>query len=91
VVFSTSLDGNFKVWAYNPQDSTLTLDKGSSDKFLAFYSNQKPLPELIFLDIAEFNKTKIVSTGTNDGRLLFWIGVEMSFKQASFGNKYVIK
>lgn len=40
--------------------------------------------ELLFLDISEVNGTRIIAVGTNDGRLLFFIGNELAFNQVQF-------
>ena len=44
IVCSISLDGNFKVWNYNSQNNTLTIDKNMSDKFTNHYKNNNQLP-----------------------------------------------
>jgi hypothetical protein len=46
---------------------------------------------LLFLDISEVSGTKIITVGTNDGRLLFFIGNDLNFNQVLFkGDAYVI-
>ena len=42
---------------------------------------------LLFLDVSEFNGIKIMTIGTNDRRLLFFIGADLNFHQVSFNNE----
>jgi hypothetical protein len=40
--------------------------------------------ELLFLDISDVNGTKCITVGTNDGRLLFFVGNDLAYSQVLF-------
>jgi hypothetical protein len=46
--------------------------------------------ELYFLDISDISGQKIITTGTSDNRLLFFIGTDLAYKQVVFPEQYVI-
>ena len=41
------------------------------------------------MDINEVAGTKVIAAGTNDGRLLFFFGQDLAFKQVQLPEQYV--
>jgi hypothetical protein len=89
VLLTTSVAGELKVWLKDGE--TYATHAESTERLRASFNPQNLKLELLFLDISEVSGTKIIAVGTNDGRLLFFIGNELSFNQVVFKEEaYVI-
>jgi hypothetical protein len=53
------------------------------------FNPQNAKLELYFVDISEVAGTKVISAGTSDGRLLFFFGQDLAFKQLQLSEQYV--
>lgn len=87
VLLSTSMNKELKVWMQEGEQ--LACHQQSTEMLRANFNPQNAKIELYFLDISDIAGTKIVAVGTSDGRLLFWIGEDMQFKQVQLGEQYV--
>lgn len=86
-MLTCSKDGYIKVWKVT--GTTAVLDKDSSDGLHKTYSQGQKV-ELMFLNFKNIKGTNIISVGTNDNRVLFFIGDQMNFNQLVLGEKHVI-
>lgn len=88
VVLTTSLAGELKVWVRDGE--TLVQQAEYTEKLRLCFNPQNLKVELLFLDISEVSGTKCITVGTNDGRLLFFVGNDLAFNQVLFkGDIYV--
>ena len=76
IVLSSSKDGTIRVWKI--QGTTATLDQNSSDSLFKYYHTGKQV-QILFLDLSIVSGMKVLSAGTNDGRLLFFLGDDMKY------------
>ena len=82
VLLTTSIAGELKVWIR--EGETYVTHPESTERLRCSFNPANLKLELLFLDISEVNGTRIIAAGTNDGRLLFFIGNELSFNQVQF-------
>jgi hypothetical protein len=73
---SSSKDGTIKVWKI--EGTNAILDKASCDHLLQTYSAGKKI-QILFLDLSLVNGMKVLSAGTNDNRILFFLGDQMQY------------
>lgn len=87
IVITSSIAGELKVW--NVEGETMTHNQQGTDQLKSLFNPQNAQLELLFLDVSDVQGTKILSVGTSDGRLLFFFGNNLEFRQAIFGEQYV--
>jgi hypothetical protein len=89
VMLTTSMAGELKVWMRDGE--TYVQQAEYTEKLRNCFNPQNLKLELLFLDISEVSGTKCISVGTNDGRLLLFVGNDLTFSQVLFkGDAYVI-
>lgn len=89
ILLTTSVAGELKVWQQT--GDTFLQQAEYTEKFRLSFNPHGLKLELLFLDITEISGTKIIAAGTSDGRLLFFIGAELSYREVVFkGDAYVI-
>ena len=76
IVLSSSKDGTIKVWKI--EGANAIMDKASNDHLLKTYSTGKNI-QILFLDLSVVNGMKVLSAGTNDNRILFFLGDQMQY------------
>jgi len=76
IILSCCKDGLIRVWKVN--GGTALLDKQSSDSLVNTYFTGKSL-QILYLDLSTVNGLKILSAGTNDNRVLFFLGDRMQY------------
>lgn len=77
ILLSSSKDGQIRVW--NVSGNTVTLDKLSSENLLKTYSTQGKITQILFLDLSIISGMKVLSAGTNDNRVLFFLGDQFQY------------
>jgi WD40 repeat protein len=77
ILLSSSKDGFIKVW--NVNGNTISLDKISSDNLFATYATQGKVTQILFLDLSFVGGMKVLSAGTNDNRVLFFLGDQFQY------------
>lgn len=77
ILLSSSKDGFIKVW--NVSGNTVTLDKTSSDNLFKTYETKGKVTQILFLDLSIVSGMKVLSAGTNDNRVLFFLGDEFKY------------
>ena len=87
VFFSTSINGELKVWLL--QDDQLVCHQETINRLRASFNPQNAKIELYFVDISEINGMKVIAVGTSDGRLLFFFGNDLSFRQVTLSEQHV--
>ena len=87
VIISSSMAGELKVWV--PEGETLVNHIESTQRLKSNYNPQNAKVELYFVDVTEMKGTKIIAVGTSDGRLLFFFGENLDFRQVLLGEQYV--
>jgi hypothetical protein len=87
IIISSSKEGELKVWLQ--EGDHLQCHQDSTQRLKSFFNPTNAKLELYFLDISDVAGTKILAVGTSDGRLLFWIGNDLDFKQVQLGEQYV--
>jgi hypothetical protein len=87
VFLSSSMNGELKVWF--EEGGALKIHQEATDRLKSAYNPQNAKLEVYFVDVSEIQGTKIVAAGTSDGRLLFFLGGSLEFKQVAFGEQYV--
>jgi hypothetical protein len=60
------------------EGANATYDQASSDSLLKTYSTGKNT-QILFLDLSTVNGMKVLSAGTNDNRVLFFLGDQMQY------------
>jgi hypothetical protein len=82
------MTGELKVWQVTGDN--IVVHNESTDKLKSCFNPQNAKVELYFIDISDVSGTKIISVGTSDGRLLFFIGNNLDYKHVLLGEQYVI-
>lgn len=77
ILLSSSKDGFIKVW--NVSGNIVNLDKLSSDNLYKTYATQGKTTQILFLDLSVISGMKVLSAGTNDNRVLFFLGDQFQF------------
>lgn len=77
IVLSSSKDGTIRVWKI--QGTTASLDQVSTDNLFSTYSTTGKKMQILFLDLSMVNGMKVLSAGTNDNRVLFFLGDQMQY------------
>lgn len=54
------------------------MDQASSDHLFKTYSTGNKI-QILFLDLSVVNGMKVLSAGTNDNRILFFLGDQMQY------------
>jgi hypothetical protein len=89
IMLTSSTAGELKVWQQTGE--TFIQQAEYTEKFRLYFNPHNLKLELLFLDITEISGTKLITAGTSDGRLLFFIGAELNYKEVVFkGDIYVI-
>lgn len=81
-ILSSSQDGTIKVWKI--EGVNLIFNKPMSDAFIGFYNTVGAKLEILFMNREDIGGSQVLIAGTNDNRLLFWVGAEMSYQQIVF-------
>jgi hypothetical protein len=72
MLFTSSVAGDIKAWIRSEEG--FLFNKEATEELLRKYNPNSTQLEILFLDIITLNEVKILTAGTNDGRLLFWSG-----------------
>lgn len=86
VLLSSSMDGELKVWLQEAE--TLVCHMESTQRLKSNFNPTNAKLELYFVEVQEVQGVKITAVGTSDGRLLFWLGNELEFRQVQLGEQY---
>ena len=87
ILITCSVAGELKVW--NIEGEGMAHNQQGTDQLKSQFNPQNAKIELLFLDLSEVQGTKIMSVGTSDGRLLFFFGSNLEYRQVQFGEQYV--
>jgi hypothetical protein len=88
VIITTSMLGELKVWV--KEGDEVKCHQESTERLKSQFNPQNAKLELYFVDINEIANTKIICIGTSDGRVLFFFGQDLVFKQVQLTEQYVI-
>jgi hypothetical protein len=88
VMLTCSIEGELKVWCKENDQYTIHVE--STKQLMQKYNPSNAKFELEFIDISELNGTKLITLGTSDCRLLFFIGEGLDFKAVTLSEAYVI-
>ena len=87
--FTSSMDGEIKLWRI--EGNGLVLDSKTEYIQKCYNTGYNSKVGLYFVNVETVNQMVIVSAGTSDSRLLFWVGPEFNFMQILFQEQLVIE